>query len=128
MTPDRYSVVCSCTWRGCPYRTNHRKGPDLVRLLKDARTEPRTSFTHRLRRLGNWKVTVLLALAVAMMVALESFGWLYWMLLAVYAVQVTFGYWVGNWWSRSVDAQAERGPSWRRRDSRTEDGNRRGQL
>ncbi len=98
----------------------------MVRLIKDARTEPRVWPLNTLRRLGSWKVTAALLLAMVLVQIWWAFGWAYWTLLGLYVVQMVTGYWVGNWWSRSADAQVERGPSWRRIDSRTTDGDERG--
>lgn len=99
----------------------------MARLSKDARTQPRTKYVNTLRRFGSWKTTVALLVMMCVVQAFAPFGWLYWTLLGLYVVQMVTGFWFGNWWSRSTDAQIERGPSWRRTDSRTTDGDERGQ-
>jgi O-antigen/teichoic acid export membrane protein len=104
---DRYRVVCACGQPRCPYsaeairrRNNHRKEPAvknfLVRVMSDL-----------------WlTATMLVLLSVAAM--LDPYGPWYWTTLVAYAVQCVYGYYM------------RRRPSWRRKDSRTTDGDERG--
>lgn len=74
------------------------------------------------QRLGSWKITLALLALVAIAGIADFHAWYYWTALGAYTAHIVYATVVGG----SVPFRGRR-PSWRRKDSRTTDGDERGE-